>query len=156
MKGFIGRAAKRGSLLETAILVASSVVLWEGVEVCVHQDTDFGSCKTWKLDYVNKPCTKKLGWTVACGAVAAILALFWHVPPVANAILGFKKFIAAALSVWFVFGIGVLTFGGPFSVPSNGYFASWAGGISAWALTFDLWCGDGDDDGADRAVPTVI
>ena len=81
--GLKAHLADRDALLETGVLVASLVVAWEGAEVCGHQDTDFGSCKTWGQDYTNVPCTKRLAWGIACGVISAVVTLLWKIPRVA-------------------------------------------------------------------------
>ena len=113
--------------------------------MCGHEDTDFGSCKTWGQDYTNQPCTKRLAWGIACGVISALVALLWHIPRTRGLLEAHKKVIAIVLGVWWVFGVGFLTFGGPFATPNNGYFAAWGAAVCSWVIAYDGMLEEDDD-----------
>ena len=75
------------------------------------------------------------------------MALLWHVPRAAALLAPYQKVVAAVLALWWVFGVGFLTFGGPFATPNNGYFAAWAATVCSWVIAYDLWLGGGAGDG---------
>jgi len=98
---------------------ASSVVLLAAVAV---EATDY-----------DKPTGQEL-WGVICGFASGIFVLIHTIlripceritlPPTVFGII---------LSVWWLSGVVVLTFDGPFKYSSNGYFATWL------AFIFSIW-----------------
>ena len=77
------------------------------------------------------------------------MTLLWKIPRVAAHVEAHKKIVAVVLGVWWVFGVGFLTFGGPFATPNNGYFAAWAAAICSWLVAWDAADGLMGDDDAD-------
>merc|ERR1719433_1679594 len=74
--------------------------------------------------------TDQENWGIACSAVSLGLVLIWFLLQYLKQNRGITNpirpgWFAAFLSVWWLFGVGVLTFDKPFTTTGNGYFATW-------------------------------
>eukprot|EP00980_Cylindrotheca_fusiformis_P008927 scaffold1901_cov126-Cylindrotheca_fusiformis.AAC.3 len=85
------------------------------------------------------------GYTIAVGVVAILFSAagfyllhfspavydqhLFDVPLIGSCTIGYT--LCLFLFAWWIIAAGVLTFGGPFEVTGNGYFATWAGFFAA-------------------------
>ena len=137
---FAGREASRRGLL----LAASLVVMWEASAVCAKQATPEGT-----------NCADEFGWAVACGTISFIVMLAYHIPSTTGFLQPHNKLVAYALLVWWVFGVGVLTFKGPFKTTGNGFFGAWVAGYAAFAMAADEFQGLNDGSYEDHSYDTM-
>jgi len=130
---FGGREAGRRGLL----LAASLVVMWEASAVCAKRAGPNGT-----------NCADEFGWAVACGTISFAVMLAYHIPSTAGHLQPHNKLVAYCLFVWWVFGVGFLTFKGPFVTTGNGFFGAWLAGYASLAMATDEF--QGLNDGFDN------
>eukprot|EP00457_Paulinella_chromatophora_P005585 gb/GEZN01005602.1/.p1 GENE.gb/GEZN01005602.1/~~gb/GEZN01005602.1/.p1 ORF type:complete len:339 (+),score=56.47 gb/GEZN01005602.1/:60-1076(+) len=84
-------------------------------------------------------------WGICCGAICFAIAgfLFWKfkLGQGKDIEAAHMKVVATVLFVMWTFGAFILTFGGPFTTTSNGYFASWIAFIASMQLFMRLVIG---------------
>jgi len=132
--------APSGNGLLVSIGVASCIVFIAGVFDCVDAggwngdgngnngrwDDDGNNGRGWGN---NGVCNGNTAWALACGLVSMIIVLVMLVGPMVGGCGGCvssaKPFVGAFLFLWWLIGAGVITFAGPYTIASNGYFGSW-------------------------------
>jgi len=122
--------------LEMGIL-AASVVLIFAVAVEASQREEF--------DNSYETTTGSEVWGLVCGLGSTILIIAHKLLRSCCEQITFRPYIiGGALSVWWLFGVGALTFDQPFESGGNGYFSCWTCLILAIWLTWEGY--DGYDE----------
>ena len=91
-------------------------------------------------------CTKEAAWGVACSVISLVLSFAllaaWKLGRLEEPVLPIadKGNLVTSLFflAWWSAGAGVLTFHKPFTVPSNGYFATWAAFLASASMASAL------------------
>jgi len=78
----------------------------------------------------SEEATPQESWGLACSIVSFLLVLIWFFIEYLKQNRGWTNpirpgWFAAFLSLWWLFGVAVLTFDAPFTMTGNGYFATW-------------------------------
>eukprot|EP00497_Spongosphaera_streptacantha_P005351 TRINITY_DN6314_c0_g2_i1.p1 TRINITY_DN6314_c0_g2~~TRINITY_DN6314_c0_g2_i1.p1 ORF type:complete len:124 (-),score=12.90 TRINITY_DN6314_c0_g2_i1:112-483(-) len=103
----------------------------------------------------SESATDQEKWGIACSVVSMGLILIWFLIEYLKRSRGCTNpirpgWFAAFLVLWWLFGVGVLTFDSPFQFTGNGYFASWgAFGASLYLCYLYFMKAPSDNQGAE-------
>lgn len=123
-------SAPSGRGLLVLIFVASAVVFLAGAFSCGRAqgwggDSGRGNGNAWG----NEGCSSYTAWALCAGLISMLVAFFMLIGEKIGALRDCTSksapFVAIFFCVWWLFGAGVITFAGPYTVVSNGYLGSW-------------------------------
>jgi len=90
----------------------------------------------------NNGCFGNVAYTLACGLVGMVVALFMifgeKCSPVAGCVSSARPYVGLFLFLWWLIGACIITFDGPYTVVSNGYLGAWVACFASIAYSMEV------------------